>query len=215
MKHGLKVLTGLIFGAALMAVAPASATNYLTGTSGSIWTDLAGYGNGGPFNASNVPGTPANATFVPGAINYNSNVTGYTIGAFLNGAAITPATVGSVDMGAGTGNTFFQITGNVTLAAGNNPFNLVHDDGAVLSIAGLGTVFSEPGPTSAVTNIFNVVAPSAGSYAFTLDYVECCSPPAVLGLSVAPTPGPVPGAGLPGLAVLALVGGWAWVRKFA
>ncbi len=212
MKHGLKVLTGLTFAAAVMAVAPASATNYLTGSAGSVWINQAS------DLAAPPPAGTADANFTPGAINYSSPPSAYTVGGFLGTSTFTNQSAQFAVNGANTslsGNTFFEITGNVTLAAGNNPFNLVHDDGAVLSIAGLGTVFSQPNPTSAVTNVFNVVAPSAGSYAFTLDYVECCSPPAVLGLSVAPSPGPVPGAGLPGLAVLALVGGWAWVRKFA
>ena len=86
--------------------------------------------------------------------------------------------------------------------------------GAVLDIAGFGRVFSAPGPTSAVATTFDVFnAGPAVADLFTLNYNECCGAPAVLQLSVAP--GPVPGAGLPGLVVLALAGALAWARKFA
>jgi len=78
-------------------------------------------------------------------------------------------------------NTFTQLTGQAFLNAGNNSFVVAHDDGVVLSFdGGIGTVVNQPGPTSPVTTPFNVNAPSAGLYNFTLNYGECCGAPATL-----------------------------------
>jgi len=150
------------------------------------------------------------ATFTPGLINYNSSVTDYSVKGFFNGATISPAVVGLAPMNY----THTEITGFVSLKTGDNFLTITHDDGAVLDIAGFGRVFSAPGPTSAVATTFDVFnAGPAVADLFTLNYNECCGAPAVLQLSVAP--GPVPGAGLPGLVVLALAGALAWARKFA
>ncbi len=216
MKLGLKLLAGWLLAAAVMAVAPASATTYVTGTSGSVWVNV------GSDSAATVPsGTPF-TTFTPGPLDYNSNVTNDTLGGFTNGAV--GGSAASYNMASGTGNNFYQITGAVTLGAGANGFNLEHDDGAVFYITGLtgpqtgGSWFYDPGPTAAVLSPFVVNAPSAGTYNYTLDYVECCGPPAVLQFSYYPaavTPGPIPGEGFSGLAMLALAGAYAWARKFA
>ncbi|MGH9416869.1 MAG: hypothetical protein ACRD01_09600 [Terriglobales bacterium] len=56
-----------------------------------------------------------------------------------------------------------------------------HDDGVVLSIAGIGTVVNAPGPTGRVETPFNV--PNSGTadeFNFTLDYAESCGGPADL-----------------------------------
>jgi len=204
MKPRLRVLWGLIFAAAVLAFGPASAA-IVDGTVGVIWT-------GDTSNdASVIPPFFPTALFSPGPINYNSNVTNYTIGGFLNGATLSNPGIAGNSMD----NTHIEILGGVSLAHGLNVFTITHDDGAVLSIAGFGTVFSQPGPTSAVTTTFDVFnAGPAATDLFTLNYNECCGPPAVLELSVT-APGPVPGAGLPSLVVLVLAGALAWARKFA
>jgi hypothetical protein len=211
MKHGLKLLTGSLLAAAVLGCGPASA-GIVSGDTGSVWTNLVGYGSGGPNNASNVPSGPADAFFTPGPINYDSRVTGFTYGAFTNGAI--GGALGATSMGTGTGNSFFQINGIVSLQSGDNFFTITHDDGAVISMPDFGTVLNQPGPTPPVGQTFDVFNPGpAVAEPFTLNYVECCSPPAVLTLSLAPAP--LPGAGFSGLVALALAGAWAWSRKFA
>jgi hypothetical protein len=204
----MKVLTGLIFASAVATVAPASA-GLLSGNTGAIWE------NDTSDNAANIPGGAPSATFNPGLINYNSNSppngpNGYTIGGFLNGATLSNPGIAGDSMD----NTHIEITGFVSLKTGDNIFSITHDDGAVLDIAGFGTVFSQPGPTSAETQTFDVFNSGLSvAELFTLNYNECCGPPAVLQLSVAPAP--VPGAGLPSLAVLVLAGALAWARKIS
>ena len=77
------------------------------------------------------------------------------------------------------------ITGTTYLTSGANSFVVGHDDGVVLSIAGFGDVVNEPGGTSFTTTPFTVSNPgAAGSYAFTLEYAECCGGPAGLEFTV-------------------------------
>ena len=91
-------------------------------------------------------------------------------------------------------NTYFLFTGSTFLNAGNNSFVVPHDDGLQLSIDGIGLVVDQPGPTSPVDTPFNVVAPSAGFYNFTLSYGETAGGPAVLRFDVngGPAGGGVP-----------------------
>jgi hypothetical protein len=86
---------------------------------------------------------------------------------------------------------------------------VAHDDGLTLSIDGIGMVVNAPGPTGEAHTPFNVFAPSAGDYTFTLDYAECCGAPAVLEWDInqqivgqAPEPGSIVmfGTGLLGVA---------------
>jgi hypothetical protein len=68
-----------------------------------------------------------------------------------------------------------------TTPAGSNSFVVAHDDGVVLNIAGFGNVVNAPGPTAESVTPFNVFNPGpAANFAFTLNYTECCGPPAVL-----------------------------------
>ena len=163
---------------ALLTLAAASA-GHAGATAGSLWLN-----DPTSNDASTVPSGPADATFTPGVINYDSNVGGYTVGGFLNNPAFSNESTAFVTAGAGAApldNTFIQITGTLGLKAGNNSFVLGHDDGVVLTIAGFGAVLNQPGPTGFTNTPFNVVNPGpAGNFAFTLNYTECCGPPAEL-----------------------------------
>jgi hypothetical protein len=51
----------------------------------------------------------------------------------------------------------------------------------VLNITGFGEVVDEPGPTAEDFTPFTVTnTGAAGDFAFNLQYVECCGPPATL-----------------------------------
>jgi hypothetical protein len=155
---------------------------HASATSGELWINVTCLSDSG-CNASDVPGGTPDATFSPGVIDYQSLIGGYTVGGFLNNPTFANESPAFISAGAGSAdlnNTFIQITGTVGLNEGNNSFVVGHDDGVVLTIAGIGTVVDEPGPTGFDSTPFNVTAPSTGNYAFTLDYDECCGPPADL-----------------------------------
>jgi len=163
---------------ALLTLAAATA-GHASATSGSLWINDPNSGD-----ASIVPAGPADATFSPGDINYQSQVGGYTVGGFLNNPTFSNESAAFIAAGAGAAdldNTFIQITGTLGLNAGNNSFVVAHDDGVVLNVASFGNVVDEPGPTGEVLTPFNVFNPGpAGNFAFTLNYTECCGPPADL-----------------------------------
>jgi hypothetical protein len=197
--QGLKVLclTGAL--AATAGIANADVT-------GSLWE------GDGSANADNVPGGPPNVTFTAPGVSFASGGA-YTIGEFLasGGAAIGS---GAGELGNTMLNTHIQLTGNVFLTAGDNFFDITHDDGARIQVAGIGTPLDVPGPTAPVTTPFDIVAPATGLYMFTLDYNECCGPPAVLSWTF-PNGGPVgaPDGGATCL-LLSLAGvGLALVRR--
>lgn len=163
---------------ALLTLAAAGAS-HASATAASLWIN-----DPTSDNANIVPAGPADATFNPGLINYDSRVTGYTIGAFLNNPTFSNESAAFIAAGAGNAdvnNTFIQITGTIGLKAGDNSFELEHDDGIVLSIPGIGYLLNDGGPTAPTTTPFTVTNPgAAGNFAFTLNYTECCGPPAVL-----------------------------------
>ena len=139
---------------------------------GSIWeNDFSG-------DASVVPGGTPDGTFTSSAINYDSRVSGYTIGAFLNSPTwLTGAGIA----GDPVNNVHIQLMGYIFLNAGVNGFIVEHDDGLTINVGGgIGNVLFAPGPTAPVSTSFTINAPSTGSYSFVLDYNECCGPPAVL-----------------------------------
>ena len=172
----------------------------------SLWENT-----GSAMNATiaNKPGTAPDAQFNPTAINYNSNTTGYSIGAFFNNPVFynTSATFSPTNT---MDNTYTLFTGSTYLVAGANSFVTPHDDGFELSIptafsdVGMTTAFdlSQPGPTSAVNTPYTVYAPTAGLYSFTLSYGEVLGAPAVLGFTV----NGAPVSNVPEPASLALLG---------
>lgn len=135
--------------------------------------------------------TGAYAEFSPSAINYDSNVTGYTVSTFLNSPTFSNTTV-SFSPTADLNNTYILFTGQTYLNAGANSFVTPHDDGFELLVNGafndalLTSPFDlqEPGPTAAVNTPYTIYAATSGLYDFTLAYGECCGPPAVLGFQV-------------------------------
>lgn len=112
----------------------------------------------------------------------------------------------------------FRFSGDIDLTKGNHSFSILHDDGVILKIAGLGlpgdVVLSDPGPADGAQTPFNVLVAKDGTYKFTLDYGECCTNPAILvwrvdGISPTTFHSPEPstyamlGAGLLGMGAMA------------
>ncbi|HLZ83144.1 MAG TPA: PEPxxWA-CTERM sorting domain-containing protein [Caulobacteraceae bacterium] len=174
----MKMRSSFAAAAAVVALA-AAGVSHAGATAGSLWIN-----DPTSTDASIVPAGPADATFNPGVINYDSNVGGYTVGGFLNNPTFSNESAAFVLAGAGAAplnNTFVQITGTLGLNSGNNSFVVGHDDGVVLTVAGFGTVVNQAGPTAFTNTPFNVFNPGApGNFAFTLNYTECCGPPAEL-----------------------------------
>ena len=88
-------------------------------------------------------GSPT-TTFTTTAINYNSAITSYTIGGFLNdpaGANFSNPAAAALALN----NTHIELVGTIGLLAGNNSFVVAHDDGLTLFITGIGLVVNQPG----------------------------------------------------------------------
>lgn len=195
----------LMLSAMALAICTAigSAASYAAAISGSLWINQPSVAADATIANVTGLGTP-DATFTPGAINYNSNVTSYTVGGFLNNPTFSNQSAAFIAAGggsAGLNNTVILLTGTVGLNAGNNSFVVAHDDGLQLDISGIGLVVDQPGPTAPVNTPFNVSAPSTGNYNFTLSYGECCGPPAELVWTINDVP-----VGVPEPASLALLG---------
>ena len=183
---------------AILAV-PKAFAGPITGT---IYQNTARSGNAG--DPLNMLSTYANATFTVGAggIDFNAGPScataptcnSYTAAGFLNNPTFSNQMNGfdpnrilwNPTLGVGTE---VVLQGSLFLNVGPNSFQVGHDDGVVLDIAGLGTaqtgctgltVVCEPGQTSFSTTPFTVNAATAGNYNFTLDYSECCGQPADL-----------------------------------
>lgn len=139
---------------------------------GSIWLNVPGSAS----NATIVPAGAPDATVIVQAINFNSNVTGYTFQTFLNNPTFL---TGAGIAGLGLDNSFMQFTGQIFMNAGPNVFSFTHDDGIAFAINGSYGPFS-PGPTPAITETGTYSAAYTGLYNFTLNYGECCGAPAVL-----------------------------------
>lgn len=174
-------LTGVAAGLLTLLAATAG---HAGATIGSIWL------NQSSNSAATIPGGTPDANFNPGSILYNptNSYSVYTIGQFLNNptfsnesATFIAAGGANAPLSYGTGNTFIDITGTVGLKHGDNTFVVAHDDGVVLNITGFGMVVNQPGPTAESFTPFTVTNPgAAGNFAFNLQYVECCGPPATL-----------------------------------
>lgn len=126
--------------------------------------------------------------------------------------------------GSSIDSSYFRFTGSITLAAGDE-IEIWHDDGIVLSLSGLGTVISAPSGSAVDTTKGQIsgedtyTVATAGTYSFTLDYVEIDGPPAELLFLVnngspdfiSPTPEPTTWAMMiTGFAGLSLYG---WRRR--
>lgn len=215
----------------LVAVAAAvfclvTGTRTAKAVSGQIWENQ-GATSTSPANdalISNKPATPPNATFTvgPAGIDYDSRVTAYTIGPWIDGAPLSNPIGGDT-----MDNTYFYFTGQTFLNAGANMFVTPHDDGFELAVSGafqdaammMPFDLQQPGPTSPVNTPYTVYAPTARLYDFTLAYGECCGPPAVLGFMVNGAPvgrgTPLPAASLGGAVLMVGIAAWRKLRSRA
>ena len=188
--------SGVVAGAAALLLATAAHATVL----GEIWQNVTASATHATI--ANQPARAPDAEFNTSAIDYNSNVTGYTPATFLNGPTFFNELTNFSTPAAGYGpnasldNSYLLFTGQTFLKAGKNSFVTPHDDGFELSIPGASFDLSQPGPTSPVSTPYTVTAPSAMLYSFTLSYGECCGPPAVLKFIVngAPVGAPEPGS---------------------
>jgi hypothetical protein len=161
---------------ALFAASPSQAQV----TGGKVWIN--DFSN--DASACTVCAGAPTTTFTTSAINYDSTITSYTIGGFLNdpaGANFSNPAAAALALN----NTHIELVGTIGLLAGNNSFVVEHDDGLTLFITGIGLVLNQPGPTSPTSTPFNVFNPgAAGNFAFVLEYNECCGPPAELVMAI-------------------------------
>ena len=172
-----------------MALAAATAiTTLMAASAGHAFTASLWENDPTSDDASIVPAGAPDAMFNTGAVNYDSRVTGYTIAEFLNNPTFfnTSPTFNANDT---ANNIFIQFSGTVGLLSGDNSFVVEHDDGVVFSIPGIGFNLADGGPTPPTNTPFTVNNPGpAGNYAFTLNYAECCGPPAVLVIGINSVP---------------------------
>lgn len=164
---------------------------------GTVWENTPDASNASdPLNmASTLP----SAQFVSSAIYFCSvpggepgcpATAGYNVGAFLNNPTFTNLQNG-FNAGNNLDNTEVQLTGSIYLTAGDNNFMIGHDDGFTMQISGgPGTVtcstqsgtlcVNVPGTSAFASTPFTITPSVAGIYDFTLNYSECCGPPAYL-----------------------------------
>lgn len=147
--------------------------------SGATDTYVSGAGYLGPAPASEADyfASLPQANFSSSAIDYQSPVGGYDVGGFLNNPVFTNEKNGFSPT-ANLDNTLIQLTGSVYLNAGVNTFTVGHDDGIEITVAGIGSVVNQPFGTSYVLTPFDIDVATAGNYDVTMDYTECCGPPA-------------------------------------
>lgn len=177
MPQGDRLLPRFVFGAITLVICTliGSAATHAAAIIGQLWLDRPAVAANPTL--SNVAGLgPPDATFTSEAINFDSTVSGFTVGAFLNNPTFSDPNVADHDLYS----IVILLTGTVALNAGNNSFVLEHDDGVQLFIAGIGLIVDQPSPTPPINAVFNVVAPMTGDYAFELSYGSCCAPPGKL-----------------------------------
>jgi hypothetical protein len=190
-------MKGLVAGIMLLASAGVASANTITGE---LWHVPEAIANSATI--ANTPGTTPDVTFqVNTPMNFGA--TNATVGAWLaSGAAfnIVQNTAGTLTslMDNFTTGAFVDFKGNVTVTSGQT-FTVTHDDGLQLKIGSV-MVINDPGPTSP-TLTTATYGGTSGTFAFDLTYGECCSGPAVLQIDLPfqAVPGPIVGAGLPGL----------------
>jgi hypothetical protein len=189
-KLSLRALFSTSCMAVLLAAAPLSHADI---TSATVYETIPNPGNAG--SSANMAASLPNANFSIGAlgIDFTSPPSAFTVQGFLNNPTFSNQVNGFNP--AGTADSIeLVITGTLFLNSGNNSFQVGHDDGVVLTMPGIGAgtfgnIVNQPGPTGFVTTPFNVLNPgAAGNFAFTLDYSECCSPPADLLFAVNSAP---------------------------
>jgi hypothetical protein len=170
-----KTLVGAIAAVAITSAAQAVNVQVWTGVSTSV-SQNATIAQAAGLGAPNV-------TTTVGGINFStSDSSTTTVGTWLGSPGISSAILN---------NAYMLFTGNILLNAGANAFTIAHDDGLQLSLdGGIGMVVNTPGPTAPTTTAFTIMAPSAGTYNYTMSYGECCAGPAVLQWSY-PTGQPV------------------------
>lgn len=197
----MKLLATAALAASLMAAGAANATNTFTvevwgGENGA--TTISGY-SASFADAAHEPAGPADASFTfTGPINWlAAGGSGNTFGEFLTGGTISGFTgtggysteaafLGSVMSTSNYGySSYFSITGDYSGTGVTG--SVTHDDGASLYDYKGNAAFSNPAPTTAVTDNFTL---PDGSHHFNLDYVEANGAPAVLNLSITSVPEP-------------------------
>lgn len=189
MKVLVRALSLLSALALLLAVAPAA---YAQITSATVYLNVGDPSNAGDL-VNNTNSSLMSAQFDIGSMGVNFASNGnYDVNDFLNNPTyfneqngFTSALAGAAgSLGTSNTGTELVLVGQTYLNAGSNSFVVGHDDGVVLTMSGLpggfGNVLDDPGSTPFTSTPFNVTAPTAGEYAFTLDYSECCGPPADL-----------------------------------
>ncbi len=159
------------------------------------------------------------ASFTVGNIFFDSENDGSTLDFFTNAgrSGFTGFTneKNGFSADATIDNTITVLTAQTYLEAGENSFIVGHDDGVVLKIPGINYTLSDGGPTSFTNTPFMVDnTKAAGLYSFTLEYGECCGPPAELEFTINGNPVGVPEPATLGVFVLGLVS-LAGLRRFA
>jgi hypothetical protein len=182
MKHSFRALSLLPCMALLLAIAP---TAHAQISSATVYEGIPDPGNAG--DSTNWASTLPNATFTIGSLGVDfASSSDVGVAAFLNNPTFLTTANGFLpNYNFSSTGIELVLSGQAYLTAGNNSFVVGHDDGVVLTFTtlpgGFGNGVDDPGPTGFTNTPFNFNNPdAAGLYSFTLDYAECCGPPADL-----------------------------------
>jgi hypothetical protein len=180
---------------------------------------LAANASEGTFNTTNINFyVPSGGGFLSdfltngsaGGPNGNGAFTSYA--GTGSGALMSNCTASSFDSGAGDGcySTVIEIKGNITLFPGT--YTVLHDDGAILSLGGLGTVINSASPTSTISSTYVYSGASGNNVTFDLWYMGTNTNPEELQL-MGPTSVPEAGTILLLVINLLVVGGFLLQRQ--